>query len=340
MKHVLLAGGYGLVGGLVARRLRATSSRLEITLAGRNPDHGATLAQELGHATTLGMDTSDPARALDAAGVVDLVVSTVSDTGDLLTLEALRRGIPHIGITRTPQDIAPLVMAAMSGCTAPLAVFGHWQAGALTLAALDLCSGLRSVERVWLSALYDPEDPVGATAKEDSAEFLNVALLREAGLWKTLSGQDSPRAVTPSLFKSFEGIPMGVLDVPSIAARTGARDIRFDIGVGVSLGRSLTGLASHDLVVELSGTDESGRKVVRERVLTAPRGQAWLTSIMVALAAERLLGLAGERPLDPGLYLPETLLRPQTALAKLLSYGVGITDYEERVNAELAQEVG
>ena len=46
--RVVIAGGYGLVGGLVARHLRAAGHELDLVLAGRNPDQGASLAAELG----------------------------------------------------------------------------------------------------------------------------------------------------------------------------------------------------------------------------------------------------------------------------------------------------
>ena len=44
--RVVIAGGYGLVGGLVARHLRAAGHELDLVLAGRNPDQGASLAAE------------------------------------------------------------------------------------------------------------------------------------------------------------------------------------------------------------------------------------------------------------------------------------------------------
>ena len=49
--RVVIAGGYGLVGGLVARHLRAAGHELDLVLAGRNPGQGASLAAELGALT-------------------------------------------------------------------------------------------------------------------------------------------------------------------------------------------------------------------------------------------------------------------------------------------------
>ena len=86
--RVVIAGGYGLVGGLVARHLRAAGHELDLVLAGRNPDQGASLAAELG-ARTARLDVADPAAALAELGPVDLVVAPVERDFERLTAAAV-----------------------------------------------------------------------------------------------------------------------------------------------------------------------------------------------------------------------------------------------------------
>ena len=109
--RVVSAGGYGLVGGLVARHLRAAGHALDLVLAGRNPDQGASLAAELG-ARTARLDVADPAAALAELGPVDLVVATLQDPGDNLLAAALAAGAAHIGIVRTADSMASTAIAA------------------------------------------------------------------------------------------------------------------------------------------------------------------------------------------------------------------------------------
>jgi len=61
--RVVIVGGYGLVGGFVARHIRAAGHDVDLMLAGRNPQQGKALARELG-AATLRLDVNDPAAGL------------------------------------------------------------------------------------------------------------------------------------------------------------------------------------------------------------------------------------------------------------------------------------
>ena len=57
--RILIAGGYGLIGGTIARHIRRIGGDVELVLAGRNPEKGAALAQELGGASTAYLDVAD-----------------------------------------------------------------------------------------------------------------------------------------------------------------------------------------------------------------------------------------------------------------------------------------
>lgn len=321
--RVLIAGGYGVVGGQIARLLRAAGHDVDLVLAGRRPEAGAALAQEL-DAETARLDVDAPDRDLAAVGAVDLVIAALQDPGDNLLRTALTAGAAHIGIVRTADSMASSAIAATALARRPALMLGHWQAGVLTLAALASARTFEQVERVELAALYDYADPIGPMTAGDAGDFIGRALLRRDGAWLTVAAAENGRRVARNGQDPFEAMPMGVLDVPALAAVTGARDVRFDLGTGVSRGSASGGPASHELYIDLAGRLPSGRSAVRRTVVSDPRGQARLTAIGVVMGAERLLGLDGGSPLPSGLVFPEGILDPQAALDRLRGYGVQV----------------
>ena len=53
---ILIAGGYGLVGSMIARHIRQAGFDAELILAGRTPERGLALASELGRAHAIRLD--------------------------------------------------------------------------------------------------------------------------------------------------------------------------------------------------------------------------------------------------------------------------------------------
>ena len=321
--RVVIAGGYGLVGGLVARHLRAAGHELDLVLAGRNPDQGASLAAELG-ARTAQLDVADPVGALAELGPVDLVVATLQDPGDNLLGAALAAGAAHIGIVRTADSMGSSAVTAVNLARAPALMLGHWQAGVLTLAALAAARTLASVQRVEMAAHYDYADPIGPMTASDAGGFVGRALVRQGGAWSNLEAAANPRRVEREGLDPFDALPMGVLDTPALASMTGAADVRFDLGTGTSTGTAGGGAASHDLYIDIVGVDASGRERAQRTVVSDPNGQAHLTALGVMIGVERVLGLDGAPPPPAGLRFPETTLDPQQALARLQAFGVRI----------------
>lgn len=321
--RVVIVGGYGLVGGFVARHIRTAGHDVELLLAGRNPEQGQALARELG-AGMLRLDVDDPAAGLAEAGAVDLVIATLQDPGDNLLAAALRGGAAHIGIVRTSDSLASTAIAAAALARRPALVLGHWQAGVLTLAALAAARAFRRVERVEMAALYDYADPIGPMTAADAGGFVGQAMIRRDGTWVQVAAIDSGRSVLRGELPPFEGLPMGVLDTPAMAAMTGARDVRFDLGTGTSIGAAAGKSASHDLYIDLVGEDGAGAGMSRRTIISDPRGQAHLTALGVLIGAERLLGLDGRPPAGGGLLFPETVIDPDRAMARLRAFGVHV----------------
>ncbi len=232
VQRVLIAGGYGAVGGTVARYLRQLAPDLDIILAGRSPESGAALAREIG-ARTLKLDVADPAAALADLGPVDLIVAALQDRGDALIHAALAQGAAHIGITKVVEETGPAIFAALHAPPRrPIVLAGHWAAGVLILVARQAIEDFARVDSAAIAALYDEQDAVGPMSAADAEAFSGRALLRRAGQWAWVDGGEHSRALR--LAEGLEATvqPLAALDIPSLAAITGAPDIRFDFGMG------------------------------------------------------------------------------------------------------------
>jgi hypothetical protein len=320
--RILIAGGWGLVGSKIAKALREAGHDLDIALAGRTPETGAALAAEMG-ARVVRLDVADPAEGLSSAGPVDLVIAALQDPDDTLLAAALRSGAGHIGITRTAANMASSAVTAAALARRPAMMLGHWQAGALTLAALSAARAFASVDRVEMAALYDYADPIGPMTMNDASGFVGEALIRQKGRWVNVHAADAARSVVRPGQPAFDAMPMGVLDTPALAALTGARHVRFDLGSGESLGTASGQSASHDLYIDIWGRDADGTAIHRRTLISDPKGQAHLTALGVLIAAERLLGLDGDPP-PAGLVFPESAIDPDKAVARLRDFGVRI----------------
>jgi hypothetical protein len=69
---------------------------------------------------------------------------------------------------------------------------------------------------------------------------------------------------------------------------------------------------------------KSGEAGRRRTIISDPNGLAHLTALGVLVATERVLGLDGRPPAAGGLYLPETLVSPDAAIARFEQFGVRI----------------
>jgi hypothetical protein len=119
------------------------------------------------------------------------------------------------------------------------------------------------------------------------------------------------------------GHPMSTLDVPSIAAFTDARNIRFDFIIGESIGSSKGLRASHDMYAEIEGISSSGEHKKVRTIVSGPKGNSHLTAVGVYLIAERVLGLKGQTAQKTGgLYLPETIVSSGNIIRRLAEFGI------------------
>jgi hypothetical protein len=262
--------------------------------------------------------------ALAALGDIDLVISAIQDPHDDLLGAALRSRAAHLSVVRMVHNLGPTAMTAALLAKRPVLVQGHWQAGAATFAALASAREFASVERVEMAGLYDLADAAGPMASSDSGAFLEQALARRHGQWVRWTPLEHKRMIWRDDLPGFLAQPMGALDVVGVATETSAAAVRFDLGIADSLGKIGGGRASHDMFVDLWGTDERGAPLARRTVISDALGQCHLTAVGALIGAERLLGLDGAAPPAPGLAFPEAVIDPVRALDRLRDYGVGV----------------
>ncbi|PUA39669.1 hypothetical protein C8Z91_09625 [Paenibacillus elgii] len=325
MAAIFIAGGYGIVGSNIARHVRKINKEIEIIIAGRNPDKGAALAKELGNARTVYLDLDKSIESYDW-GQIDLMVAALQDPADALIDVALALGIAHIGITKLADEVTPFLFSALrTPPNRPIVPLGHSQSGVMTLLALKAAEAFSRIDSIELAGLYDDQEQMGPMTVGDAEGFIGRALLRQNGNWIWVDANQHPRKVRLSDGSCLEGLPMGLLDVPSLAAATHAPNIRFDFIQGESIGTKTGGQASQDLYIEIEGILKSGLPGKQRTIVSDPKGQAHLTALGVLVVIEHILGLDGKQTARGGVYLPETLVSIDAAIARFEQFGVQIS---------------
>ncbi|MFF5518847.1 saccharopine dehydrogenase family protein [Streptomyces coeruleorubidus] len=160
---VLVVGGYGTVGGDLAR-LAAPSWPLLLT--GRSPERGRALAEEVG-ASVRRWDVGDPE---PFSARVRAVISTVNDPDDRVLRAALHGGVPYVDITRwTARLQRAAAITALTPPKAPVLLSSSWMGGVSALVAAALAADLGGAAAVEVAIRYDLKDRAGT----DSVEFMD-----------------------------------------------------------------------------------------------------------------------------------------------------------------------
>lgn len=326
---ILIVGGYGLVGSTIAKHVRAINKDVEIIIAGRNPEKGMTLAQELENASTTYLDLEDTKLINEFNWKqFDLIVSAVADPADTLIQTAINHHVAHIGISKISDQVAPILFAGLqSQPKRPIVLLGHWQAGTISTVLQKAAKEFRHINKVELTALYDVRDPIGQMVINElsnAESWMNRGYIREDGKWKWVDAEKNKRFTYKDSGHVMEGKPMASLDLPSLASITKASHIRFDLAQDESIGTIAGNKASHDVYIDLEGILQSGEQIKQRTIVSDPNGQAHLTALGVLVTIERILGLDGNPPASGGIHLPETLLSLEKAIARFKQFGVEI----------------
>lgn len=343
---LLIAGGYGLVGGQAARMLRRRHPRLPLVLAGRDPARGRALAASLGAATAR-IDVQDerPLSALPERPRA--ILATVADPADRLLADAWREGIPLADVDRGgAAAVLDAALRAQGGrAAAPVLLAGGWMGGTAALLSAALVRAARAPSHVRLTVLASSGDRVGDGAWGFSRRWAWPYVVHEHGRRRVVHPLTQPRRVRCPDGRERASVRISTLeqttlpltlDVPTVEGRL-ALQAEPELWGLLALKRSgaLRALGHPRLrrvrqtLLERSGAgDLCGFTVAvgeagAERAVDVldARGQAHLTAVGAVLAAERVLGLAGAAP-PPGVSFPEQTPCPAADLAALAAAGV------------------
>jgi hypothetical protein len=321
---VLVLGGTGIVGSRTVKILRQLHPDLPIAIGARDQGRCQALAAEIGNAEATPVDLGRADLGLAPGASYGAVVAVLKEN----TLNPLRYAqcarLPYISMADGAFEISPAVARFIHRAGAPMMLASHWAAGMATFPALHFAREFRAVHSIAIAVFLDPEEPVGEMAHEDVDQVVQNSprpLLLDNGTWRWAGEGLAGRRVTNAAGEEIETSGMSVLDTVSLAAATDARSVRFDFGVAQSASHRRGAEPAHEMIIEIEGEHEDG-SVGRLRVdIESTQGVSGLTALGVALGVERLLGLAGGAPVEPGLYFPESLIAPEYAMARLEKLG-------------------
>jgi hypothetical protein len=340
---LLIVGGYGLVGEQVSRLLRRRHPDLPLLLGGRNPENGRALAASIGASTAvIDVRSERPLESLTERPAA--ILAAVSDPGDHLLVDAMRRGIPIADINRAGHagilDVA--VTAACERPSAPVLLSGSWLAGLSALMAAAVVRELGDAERVDISVLASSDDRVGPDSwgfsdrlawpyyamrdgKRQPAHPLTG--LRDV---RCADGVERPAALVGTLEQTTLPLTLGV---PTVETRMALQSVPSLYAlIGLKRSGALRALARPALknfratLLQRPGSgDFSGITVTAQSAtrsasvdLLDMRGQAHLSAVGAAVAAERVLA-AG---LPSGISFPEQSAEPEADFEILRQAGV------------------
>ncbi|KQW93629.1 saccharopine dehydrogenase [Massilia sp. Root418] len=326
---VLIIGGSGIVGARAARALRRLHPALPIAIGGRDMAKASRVADETGNATAVAVDLNHPSLGL-ASTIPFSAVATLLKDDTLNSLKfAQARGIPYLSVSSGTFEMAPEVAQYIHhpGRSAVL-MASQWLAGAATFPILHYASEFASLDTIRIGVVLDDEDMGGPAAYADYDRITGTApnaLVLWQGRFEWLPKEEGSGTLT-----SVDGVAMPTqayspFDIVGLAAATKAHSIQLDLATGVSASRRRGGPFSTEIIVELGGIRQDGSSATVRHEIVHPQGQAPLTALGVALGLERLLGLAGGAPVQPGLYLPEVLIAPSYAVHRMEEDGARIT---------------
>jgi saccharopine dehydrogenase-like NADP-dependent oxidoreductase len=339
---LLVVGGYGEVGGQVCDLLRQRHPGLELLIAGRSLERAALAAVELGNATGLRIDVTEPDPLAGIDRMPAGIVVAVNDHHDHLLRAAIQRGIPIVDIARWTARVDDAVQLATAlQSRAPVLLASGWMAGAVAAAINAVRAPGTSFDRIEIDVLFYGADRAGPDSTAGFIDMHRPFEIWEGGERVTVHSMSDPRRqVFPggltARVRRFSAPDQETL-VRSGMARGVALRMAFDSAGLTATFAALVRLglwgvlprgtrqkllhnpgqgAPHEVVVTLDG---------HERLtLTDALGQTHLTAAGAVIQAERLLGLGGRALPGPGIGYPEQASDPQADLAALQDMGVRI----------------
>jgi NAD(P)-dependent dehydrogenase (short-subunit alcohol dehydrogenase family) len=352
--RVLIVGGYGLVGGLIARRLRDRHPDMLLVIAGRDLDKARSMAEGFTPAEGVRVDVADadPLASLDFTP--DLVVGVVNDVRDQLMLACVGRGIAFVDITRWSERMRTAVMR-LSGetPTAPVLLASGWMAGAVATMTSRAARSFARLDTVTIDILFSMSDAAGPDSLAAADRLSAPIPILVAGGERLVKAFSDPRRVTFANVYSTRtwryDTPDQTTGVVLLGAGEVSSRINYDNPWPMRILRPLLACGiwkllehpalndfrrsllyspgkggRHEVRIELAGTGPDGAPLRQVATLIDPAGQAHMTASGAVDQIERCLGLNGRTPPRPGLGFPEQALDLDRGLAALTAMGVEI----------------
>ncbi len=359
---VLIAGGYGVVGGQAAAILRARHPGLSLWLGGRTPARGEEVAAGLGGARAIRLDLEDdddPLRELPDQPAAILAV--VNDLDDRLLAAAIERGIPFVDVTRWTSLVhRATVRCAATPPRAPVLLASAWMAGVAPTLAAWAARDLGDIDRIDIAIRYAMADRAGTDSFAYADRFPERYEATIDGRQRITTGLSDPREARfadGSLGRVYRFDTPEQLTLP---VTTGARSVATRIGFdSAPTTRALVGLrragilrllarpqltrarnallhqagngAAAQMRIDVDGSD--GRRSVHA---SDPQGQSHMTAAGAVLALERVLGLDGSPPEPAGARFPEQHPDLDRVVTTLRECGVEVSAVENTDRADLA----
>jgi len=185
---ILIVGGYGQVGRMIAERL-APLFPDRVTVAGRNPDKAEAAAGEIGHGAKGRAVDIFAADAGDALDGVTLALVCLDQTDTRFVAQCLSRGIHYVDISADYGFLSQVEaldgLARRHGATAMLSV--GVAPGLTNMLAAEARKKMQSVERIDILLELGLGDHHGHAAVEWMFDNLDVAYeVQESGRAKSV----------------------------------------------------------------------------------------------------------------------------------------------------------
>ncbi|MBC3372819.1 NAD(P)-dependent oxidoreductase [Pseudomonas sp. SWRI92] len=321
---ILFMGGSGAIGHQTARALRAIHPDVPLLIGGRDLAKAQRAAEQMSGAQAVVIDS-----AAEDLGLGDRPISAVvvfyMDHALAGLRYAQKRRVPHLSISSGVFEIAPeIAMHIHTPDASPIVLGYEWLVGATTVSALSIARAFRRVNAIRINALVDEQDTGGPTVASDFEhlnKMLPAAMTRRDGVFVWREGEESKTRFHAVDGTEIEASGFSSIDVAGLAAATGAANVQFNIGIGVSSTRRQGKPMSTEIIIELAGEGLKGEPLRTRHAVIHPAGAAALTGLSVAMLLERLTGLDGYPPTSPGLHFPYQLLNADVYLERLKEEG-------------------
>lgn len=325
MNHpFLLIGGTGTVGGLAAQHLRSFHPTFPLAIGSRTQEKAQEYAAKLGQAIGVGIDSNHPGLGLDDG----LKLSGIAVVAGIRTTHAVayavHKGIPYTSIATQFNEMGPKLAYHINNQALSASLIQDTNyAGVAIVVGLDVCSAFSDIERLDVGVLMDDQDMGGESSVADAGDFevKEPGLVLLDGQWKLPNEVEKRRDFELLDGSRHQGESFPSIDAAELAERTGAQTVRLDFAFGETPGRRLHGAPSADVVYDVTGTLNDGRRVFRRAQLSHAKGQTWLTSAGLAVGIEALVGLGGLPAARPGVHLTSGLIPPAHMMKRLKELG-------------------